>query len=83
MTVKYNGGPVHPYTSVPSSQGEALGERPTHYIGLTIRDHFAGLAMQAFMDKWNGDKKGHNVAEVFSKVAYQMADAMLAERNKP
>ena len=41
---------------------------------MTLRDHFAGLAMQVLKDSvWN--------FELLSKQAYEMADAMLAARD--
>jgi hypothetical protein len=44
--------------------------------GISLRDHFAGLAMQGFitLNKFNTDMS--------VKLSYDMADAMLAERNK-
>jgi len=41
-----------------------------------LRDHFAGMAMQGFisLNKFNTDMS--------VKLSYDMADAMLAERNK-
>ena len=42
---------------------------------ITLRDHFAGLAMNAVVGDCNSV---YRVAEV----AYQLADAMIAERNK-
>jgi hypothetical protein len=40
---------------------------------LTVRDHYAGLAMQVLKDSvWN--------FELLSKQAYELADAMLAAR---
>jgi len=44
--------------------------------GISIRDHFAGLAMQGFLslNEFNTD--------MIVKFSYDMADAMLAERNK-
>lgn len=52
--------------------------------GMTLRDHFAGLAMVALIGKWNGDRGNYpgSVAAAFSEVAYKQADAMLAERAK-
>jgi hypothetical protein len=48
---------------------------PLHH-GMTLRDHFAGLAMQGFLslNKFNTD--------MIVKLSYDMADAMLAERDK-
>lgn len=46
---------------------------------LTIRDHFAGLAMQGLLTTDDGNNWGiYDIADV----AYQQADAMIAERNK-
>ena len=42
---------------------------------ITLRDHFAGLAMNAVVGDCN------SVYRV-DEVAYQLADAMIAERNK-
>jgi len=43
---------------------------------MSLRDHFAGLAMQGFisLNKFNTD--------MIVKLSYDMADAMLAEREK-
>lgn len=41
-----------------------------------LRDHFAAKAMQALIDQ------GHFDAELLSMLAYEKADAMLAERSK-
>ena len=44
--------------------------------GISLRDHFAGLAMQGFLslNKFNTD--------MIVKLSYDMADAMLAEMSK-
>lgn len=43
---------------------------------MTLRDHFAGLAMQSlWADEFVSQDK-------ITKLAYQMADAMLKERSK-
>lgn len=46
---------------------------------LTLRDHFAGLAMQALI--WNPDVDLETKEDV-AEVAYSYADAMLEERIK-
>jgi hypothetical protein len=54
---------------------------------MTLRDHFAGAAMQGMFanpeDIHRADEETYEeyVAEI-GRCAYQMADAMLAERNK-
>ena len=45
---------------------------------ISLRDHFAGLAMQSILSSTTGSYSGVNI----SKLAYKMADAMIAERNK-
>ena len=51
-----------------------------HAVSMTLRDYFAGMAMQAFIDKneWQS-----TVGEISSEVAfnaYAMADAMMKAR---
>jgi len=45
---------------------------------MTLRDHFAGLAMQGFL----GTVKVNCPDDAISQDAYNLADAMLEERNK-
>jgi hypothetical protein len=50
------------------------------HVGLSLRDWFAGLAMQGLMaapGSWGYDASAKRAAE-----AYKTADAMLAERGK-
>ena len=63
-------------------------DRPPDGLGMTLRDYFAALAMHAFhqhaaaMDKandFNGGPWGNTEVAAF---AYELADAMLAEREK-
>ena len=48
---------------------------------ITIRDHFAGLAMQGMTDS---QPKFYSIIDIDSvaKLAYQQADVMLVEREK-
>ena len=48
--------------------------------GMSLRDHFASLAMQAYLssDFWREDMTGQRTASA----AYKMADYMLMERLK-
>lgn len=61
------GGPAYP---AKSSTGI--------FLGMTLRDHFAGLAMQGLMSGPNIKAKPLE----FSKRAYAMADAMIEYRIK-
>lgn len=47
--------------------------------GMTLRDWFAGLALQSILSSWSGNV----TVEPIAKGAYHVADAMLAERAKP
>ena len=47
---------------------------------MTMRDHFAGLAMQSLIANIEAGKE-NQIALVFN-TAYEIADAMLKERNK-
>jgi hypothetical protein len=46
---------------------------------MTLRDHFAGLAMQSLIVVYKDDKQ---LVGEYSERAYQIADAMLKERAK-
>lgn len=51
---------------------------------MTLRDYFAAKAMQAMYGN-NLHLKAlgsHDVAEKVARISYEIADAMLAERNK-
>ena len=63
-----NGGPVFPIRDLNGHPGP---------LGMTLRDHFAGLAMQAVLTSTKISD-----CRVISKDAYAMAAAMLEERKK-
>lgn len=46
--------------------------------GMTLRDYFAARAMQADMATWETAYKAERIASI----AYEIADAMIAERAK-
>lgn len=67
--------------SAPPAMVATVGspEPPTiHYPGMSLRDWFAGLALQGFL----ADPNLNGEPENFARNAYQAADAMLAERAK-
>lgn len=68
MNDKETGGPAFP----------CLDSNANGHEGLTIRDYFAAKAMQGMVstENWNGHIKNTAID------AYQIADAMLKERNK-
>ena len=65
---------------------EAWVEKTGGYAkDMTLRDHFAGLAMPMLADEFyrNGRQlEIGTVAELVSRVAYVFADTMLEERTK-
>ena len=67
MTAKNDGGPAFPPTHDPD----------THASGMTLRDYFAGRAMQSYLlDK---DRDSFTF-EQWAQASYEMADAMLKAR---
>lgn len=68
------GGPAFPTKNYAAIQPLAEG----YSEGMTLRDWFAGMAMQSLM---LAAKTSQDV-DLLSKGAYQMADAMLKERDK-
>jgi hypothetical protein len=86
MTYKNNGGPAFP---VPPETFAA--EFHSHAPGMSLRDYFAAKAMQSIFagdgatmvancdGRYNGET---NWADVVALNAYEMADAMLKEREK-
>lgn len=77
-----NGGPAFPL--IHSESMKTLIEQG----GITVRDYFAAKAMQAFISNEKiskGPWLTEHLPKIFShtaKAAYDMADAMLANRNK-
>lgn len=91
---KPTGGPAYPQSITFNVNGDAC--LPADYgaslAGMTLRDYFAGQAMQAWLVQ-RGEVGAivkiaggqHNldlVTVIMAKRAYAMADAMLAERAK-
>ena len=68
--MKLTGGPAFPTLA---DNGHAMNQD-----GMTLRDWFAGKAMQSLI---LAAKTSQDV-DLLSKGAYQMADAMLEERSK-
>lgn len=59
----------------------ATKKLPLPIAELTLRDYFAGQAMQGIFITWLDDKRREQVSDLAS-MSYMMADAMLAERGK-
>lgn len=69
------GGPAFPQVDLKNAHGMLVPDRQS---GMTIRDWFAGKAMQAYL---TAPDTGWSFDEV-AGAAYKMADAMLEERSK-
>lgn len=84
---KETGGPAFPMSQVTvlAEDGTPNEYCQTGDLGITMRDYFAAKAMAGYL---TGDallKQSDTAAEWVKKTAtaaYEMADAMLAERNK-
>ncbi len=76
---KDNGGPAFPVPGHTES-----GFPCADYNGMSLRDWFAGLALQRMELNAPAVTQAERdiVAKVQASFAYQMADAMLAEREK-
>lgn len=68
--------PAYP---VPLNEGETLGAKCGKADGLTKREWFAGMAMQAIVSNpaKDGITRGKNGVPLIVKYAYEYADAML------
>jgi hypothetical protein len=73
--MKDTGGPAFP---LPGELG--LGLTPKEMRGMTLRDYFAAKAMQSMNAR---PDYADTPADAIALDAYALADAMLAERNKP
>lgn len=73
---KNDGGPAFPVSgaSVRNDGARSPG------CGMTLRDWFAGMAMQGLVWPWTEGNEDYYAS--CARGAYQMADAMLAERGK-
>jgi hypothetical protein len=77
-----DGGSAFPSQTISHYQMGKKGAEPVYEStgGMTLRDHFAGIALIGIMGQDHVD--GYGDAERLTKLAYKYADAMLAEREK-
>lgn len=89
MTDKFDdGGPAYPTRIENPGSKEILGHSGdavlpgtvSYYAGMTLRDAFAMAAMQGLVTQRFPDH--HYPPYHMASIAYEMADAMIAERNK-
>ena len=70
--------------------GIALPPLAPQTATMSLRDHFAGLAMQGFASdpqmaigiRETAEQSGISTPEMMARTAYGLADAMIAERNR-
>ena len=81
-TTPETGGPAFPLDSSDGARGHQSGPNSWQFPGLSIRDHFAGLALAAMIGNTDKDgcTRGAAGVPILAKFAYEYADAMLAER---
>ena len=68
-----------------NSDGEFCGTVEARYVGLSKREHFAGLAMQSVLNNFNVYDQGYfdsSDYEITVQNAVGLADALLAELDK-
>ena len=76
MTQKHDtGGPAYPVPTPDATDGR------THDGGMTLLDHFAGLAMSSISARLtSADVIDHG--DLVSRAAYHLAEAMIAEKRR-
>ena len=71
-----NGGPAFPVPLLPGQSWQVIGPCD----GMTLRDYFAGRAMQSYLLDKDCDSF---TFEQWAQASYEMADAMLKARETP
>ncbi|MDT0176901.1 hypothetical protein Q9R34_12735 [Enterobacter sp. BRE11] len=81
--INENGGPAFPYSGVHKAEKE---NQIIDSHGMTLRDYFAGKAMQSVIHRYEGMGFGGNADSPefidVAEQAYFMADAMIAARGQ-
>jgi len=76
--MKNGGGPAFP-----SSNKVRLGDYETNgHPGMSLRDYFAAHALQGLIVRKLDDLSVVINGDMYANVAYSLADAMIAEREK-
>lgn len=87
MSEHDTGGPAFPVSTESAVTGHQDGPRTWQFPGATLRDYFAAKALpSAVMGNWRdleyAPLDGLSLIGNAARLAYQLADAMLAERSK-
>lgn len=89
MNTPNDGGPAFPQPNhivEHDSQGRVEARNWMQDSGMTLRDWFAGMALQGLLSanpQCPDAVSEENVDSVIAREAYRSADAMIAERSKP
>ena len=83
-----DGGPAFPcgerYITTDLAGNKTEHSKSALKSGMSLRDHFAGLAMQTTLDTARADDRtGISFEDHIASISYKIADAMLKERDKP
>ena len=79
---KPDGGPVSAVYIPERRVGNGPIERDIVQVGMSLRDHFAGLAMQGMLAKSGYHFESTSDPDFYANLSYKYADAMIAERSK-
>ena len=84
MSAHDNGGPAFPVATVFNPHTGEPTNTGCHWDGngMSLRDWFAGMALQGFCSQTNNGGEWTWGKTDAPKAAYELADAMLAEREK-
>ena len=88
MAEKNDGGPAFPGRRASldftvSESGKVASEKSEEfYPGMTLRQWYAGKALQCVMQSYNPDWEEEDEARDYAKAAFQVADAMIAHEAK-
>ena len=76
-----DGGPAFPVSTSNEAGGHQDGPNTWQHPGMALRDYFAAKAMQAYLGSYPNGGLTCRPDEIAAD-AYDVADAMLAERNE-
>ena len=79
MSTKYDGGAAFPGNPTYREYGDRGKVVETSNPGMSLRDWFAGMAMQGFLTR----NEAHPGKNYWAHASYKAADAMLKQREKP
>lgn len=78
---KETGGPAFPQHGATDVDGDVLTSKQLGGEGLSMRDHFAGLAMQGILSDPDAGLLDDDLNR-YAGIAYRVADAMLRARGE-